>query len=93
MRFPKMIGFFHNKIADVISEAELESGLIVYGQTESDNNEIGNIVRDNGYNAEWRTNEQMWFFPVEEDAEKSRLQNELESEFELAGIISNIEQQ
>lgn len=81
---------YHKGISETIKESEEETGLIVFGSTESDNNEIHNIVQQYDYNAEWDATEQVWRFPVN-DGNVGKLRDELETEFELTGISANIE--
>lgn len=75
-----------------LSESTEETGLMVYGSSQKDNNLIKDIVSftDFSYYAEWNPREGYWFFP--EDPEKyDMLEQELTDIFTDMGISARFE--
>lgn len=82
---------FHKQIQKVYESDIPTEELRVYGQTESDNNEIGSVVQDMGLDALWSQQEQAWIFRVEKRSDLERLSDELNNEFDIIGITASIE--
>ena len=78
------------KKANIKEESKDESGLIVVGKTQLDNNAIGDIVEKEGYYAEWNPREGYWFFPEEEDLYDG-LEKELDMQFAKRDINARFE--
>lgn len=76
--------------ADQLSERQLETGLYVVGNTQTDNMKIGQTVEDAGYHAEWNAREGYWFFP-EQPEHYDSLEADLEAEFGERGISARFE--
>lgn len=81
-----MIPTFNN----FILESRGESGLMVFGNTQIDNNLIQNWLEESDYHAEWHSREGFWFFPENEDGYDA-LEAELEDEFLQYGIRARFE--
>lgn len=77
-------------IKESVNEAKGESGLMVFGKTNLDNNKIGDWLDDSDYTAEWNAREGYWLFPEEED-EYDELEAELEKAFTKARINARFE--
>jgi hypothetical protein len=77
-------------IKESINEAKSESGLMVFGKTNLDNNKIGDWLDDSDYTAEWNAREGYWLFPEEEDGYDA-LEAELEKAFTKARINARFE--
>jgi hypothetical protein len=74
----------------MISEAKNETGLMVIGKTQSDNNKIGKIADDLGFHAEWNAREGYWLFPEDED-NYDELEIELDKAFGKKGVNARFE--
>lgn len=67
-----------------------QTGLMVTGRTQLDNNKIGDLLDGLGLHAEWESQHGHWFFP--EDAESyANLEELLDSEFGQHGINARFE--
>lgn len=75
---------------DFLNEAKKETGLMVIGRTNSDNNKIGKVIDDEGFHAEWNAREGYWLFPEEEDSYDD-LEMELDKLFSKKGIDARFE--
>ena len=67
-----------------------ESGLLVIGKTQVDNNEIKNLIDREGFTAEWNPEYGSFFFPEKEENYDS-LENELSIFFNRNGINARFE--
>ena len=79
-----------SKFNDFILESRGESGLMVFGRTQIDNNLIQNWLEESNYYAEWHSREGFWFFPESEDSYDA-LEAELQDEFLQYGISARFE--
>lgn len=66
------------------------SGLMVFGKTQHDNNAIADMIDGSEFSAEWNAREGYWFFPEEESA-YDELEMQLEKEFNRLGIDARFE--
>lgn len=67
-----------------------ESGLMVTGHSQRDNNAIGDLLDGLGLHAEWDAQHGHWFFPESPDA-YDELERILDSEFAQHGITARFE--
>lgn len=67
-----------------------QSGLIVVGKTQLDNNAIADMLDNGGFHGEWNPREGYWFFPEGEETYDS-LEAALEKEFNSRGIDARFE--
>jgi hypothetical protein len=65
-------------------------GLLVFGKTEHDNNQIRDLIDNSDYYAEFDNEFQCWFFPEEPDLYND-LERELDGEFSKNGIDARFE--
>jgi hypothetical protein len=77
---------YHKRIQEVSDNTTPQ--LKVYGQTESDNNEIGNIVYELGIGGLWSQPLQAWIFADSDVSTLKKIQDKLETEFDLLGITA-----
>jgi len=77
---------YHKRIQEVSDN--ITPQLKVYGQTESDNNEIGNIVYELGIGGLWSQPLQAWIFADSDVSKLKKIQDKLETEFDLLGITA-----
>jgi hypothetical protein len=81
---------YYEESVNHVKEAKGESGLMVFGKTNLDNNKIGDWLDDSDYTAEWNAREGYWLFPEEEDGYDA-LEAELEKAFVKARINARFE--
>jgi hypothetical protein len=81
---------YYEESVNSVKEAKSESGLMVFGKTNLDNNKIGDWLDDSDYTAEWNAREGYWLFPEEEDGYDA-LEAELEKAFTKARINARFE--
>lgn len=93
----KLKKFFVGGIINV-NERDLEqhptggqkAGLRVAGRSIEDNTKIGQMIRDQGLQAQWNARDAYWFFPEDGDRYDAKEQ-ELEDGFNKYGIKADIE--
>jgi hypothetical protein len=73
-----------------IRESAQESGLMVIGRTQIDNNAIGDVLDELELHGEWNTREGYWILPEDEENYDS-LEEMLEQEFATRGINARFE--
>jgi hypothetical protein len=73
-----------------IRESAQESGLMVIGRTQIDNNAIGDVLDELELHGEWNMREGYWMLPEDEENYDS-LEEMLEQEFALRGINARFE--
>lgn len=78
------------RFENFLNESNNETGLMVYGRTNLDNNAIQDWLEDSDYSAEWNHREGYWLFPEEEE-NYDELEKELEKEFRKAKINARFE--
>ena len=81
---------YYEESTNYMNEAKGESGLMVFGKTNLDNNKIGDWLDDSDYTAEWNAREGYWLFP-EEEGNYDELEMELEKAFAKARINARFE--
>lgn len=67
-----------------------ESGLMLIGNTQIDNNDIGDMLDDLGLYGEWNPREGYWFLPEEQDRYDS-LEMQVQQELDRRGIDARFE--
>lgn len=67
-----------------------ETGIMVTGSTQLDNNKIGDVIDGLGLHAEWNAREGYWMFPEKPHAYDA-LERLLEDEFAQHGINARFE--
>lgn len=78
------------KTQDTLNEEFEESGLMLIGRTQVDNNEIGDMLDDLGLYGEWNPREGYWFIPEEEDM-YDNLENQIQQELDARDINARFE--
>jgi hypothetical protein len=68
----------------------IDSGLMVIGKTQTDNDKIGRLIEENDFYAEWNAREGFWFFPEELD-NYDELENHLQELFDEEGVDARFE--
>jgi hypothetical protein len=67
-----------------------DTGIMVTGSTQMDNNKIGDLIDGLGLHAEWNAREGYWMFPESPDAYDA-LERLLDDEFAQHGINARFE--
>lgn len=67
-----------------------ESGLMIKGETQADNNQIEDVLEDLGLYGEWNSREEYWLLPEEEDM-YDQLEATLQKEFNKRDISAYFE--
>lgn len=73
-----------------VSEEFNESGLMITGRTQIDNNDIGDMLDDLGLYGEWNTREGYWLLPEEQDMYDS-LEIQIQQELDKRDIDARFE--
>jgi len=85
-------------VGGIVNERDLEqhpmggqkAGLRVSGRSMEDNTKIGQMVRDQGLQAQWNARDAYWFFPEDGDRYRAK-EEELNDGFDEYGINADIE--